>query len=220
VFSGDPVLYFSKSYQRKRDYFLLNTTKNNQSFISISVPSLDTLGETSQYFNFWDTAQTVYILVWSGPSHSANYSISYLIGKQASTLHSGIVDFASIRPQQNKTYVFKYFDENIVPSLMIHTLGPNALNLSIKFKFQKQADPSDFSNKIQDFSLSPSIITSKSLGFDLPNKYNGTWIFDITNLNDTVNISINANSRDVNFVPLNVPSTWMLKSDIFFLDIL
>ena len=103
---------------------------------------------------------------------------------------------------------------------MIHSLGPNALNLSVKFKFQKQADPSDFSNKIQDFSLSPSIITTKSLGFDLPNKYNGTWIFDITNLNDTVNISINANSRDVNFVPLNVPSTWMLKSDFFFLDIL
>ncbi len=102
---------------------------------------------------------------------------------------------------------------------MIHSLGKNPLNLSVKFKFQKQADPSDLSNKIQELNLSPSIITSKSLGFDLPNKFNGTWFFDITNLNDTVNISINANSRDVNFVPLNVPSTWMLKSKFYFLNL-
>ena len=95
---------------------------------------------------------------------------------------------------------------------MIHSLDLKPLNLSVKFKFQRQADPGDYSNRIQDVLLSPSIITSTSLGYDLPNKFNGTWIFDITNLNETANISINANSRDVNFVPLNVPSTWTLKS--------
>jgi len=231
IYHNEPELFVSRTMGYNRKNYEYKVIKNIEPVITLTIePDFD-----NPNIQIHDE---IFIIVYA--KTVSNYSITCKSKSSYAILHSGLVGFAEIKPQETHKYLFNSNEANVIqhsPKISIGYLNERSFSLLLNLKF-RPTKSDEWGNlndsSYQDFLVNENntIFSFNSETFILSNQ-SGIYEINVVNFNtEPIKYSMALQTGEINIMPYDtlmdvqiLPNEWLYyetyipKRGFFVLDL-